>query len=76
MEKTIENPEKHVSAAYDSVNLINEILLKEKTEELTKTVERNYSHLELMLSKDWFEAELTLEQKTEILAVIEAGKNY
>jgi hypothetical protein len=74
--KTIENPQRSVSSAYDSVNLINKILLEEKTEKLSNTIERNYKHLEVMLTKDWFEAELTPEQKTEILSVIEAAKNY
>jgi hypothetical protein len=79
MEKYTPTPEEvqgHISAAFDSVNLINEVVATPATEETKKTVERNFKHLEIMLAKDWFEAGLTAAQKTDINASVAAGKAY
>ena len=66
-ELTQEQIEKSVSAAYDSVNLINELNSKEsKTEEDTDTINRNKEHVKIMLGKDWFVEALTSEQKAEL----------
>jgi len=76
MENNIEDVEKHIEAAFDSVNLINEMVNDPVTEETKKTVERNFQHLEIMLDKDWFIEGLTAAQKTSVNASIAAGKTY
>jgi hypothetical protein len=53
-----------VSAAFDSVELIN--LAVEDAE----TIERNIDHLRIMMSKDWFVDALTKTQKTAITKII------
>jgi hypothetical protein len=53
-----------VSAAFDSVELIN--LAVEDAE----TIERNIEHLRIMMSKDWFVDALTKTQKTAITKII------
>jgi len=71
LEVTQEQARKSVNAAFDSVNLINEInALAEKTQEDLDTLDRNVEHLNIMLNKDWFVAELTPEEKEQIEAVI------
>ena len=70
------NPEKAVSAAYDSVNLINKLVLETIDDKKKSTVDRNVKHLEVMLTKEFFTEALTAEQTTEIEACIEAGKTY
>ena len=70
-EVTQEQARKSVNAAFDSVNLINEInALVDKTQEDLDTLDRNVEHLNIMLNKDWFVAELTPEEKEQIEAVI------
>jgi hypothetical protein len=70
------NPAKAVSAAFDSVNLINKLITEEVTDKKKDTVKRNVGHLELMLKKEFFTEALTPTQKTEIDACILAGKNF
>ena len=70
------NPEKAVSAAFDSVNLINKLILETADDKKKSNVDRNVKHLELMLTKEFFTEALTTEQKTEIEACIIAGKTY
>jgi len=66
-ELTQEQIGQSVSAAYDSVNLINELNSKEsKTEEDTEAINRNKEHVKIMLGKDWFVEALTSEQKAEL----------
>lgn len=66
-ELTKEQIEKSVSAAYDSVNLINELNLKEtKTEEDLESIVRNKEHIKIMLDKDYFVSALTAEQKVKL----------
>ncbi len=67
LELTAEQVAKSVSAAYDSVNLLNELKVKETlTEEEVLTVARNEEHIRIMLAKEWFANALTPEQKTEL----------
>lgn len=71
LEVTQEQARASVNAAFDSVNLINEInALAEKTQEDLDTLDRNVRHLEIMMGKDWFTAELTPEEKQQIEAII------
>ena len=63
--------EKSISAAYDSVSLINELNSKEAlTEEEDDTKNRNIEHLKIMLSKEWFARALSETQKAELEAVV------
>ena len=66
-ELTKEQIEKSVSAAYDSVNLINELNSKEtKAGEDTDVINRNKEHVKIMLSKNWLVEALTTDQKAEL----------
>ena len=70
LELTAEQVAKSVSAAYDSVNLLNELKAKETlTEEETATVTRNEEHIRIMMGKEWFVAGLTVTQITELQAI-------
>ena len=70
LELTPEQVAKSVSAAYDSVNLLNELKVKETlTEEETATVKRNEDHIRIMMGKEWFVAGLTNAQITELQAI-------
>lgn len=70
LELTAEQVAKSVSAAYDSVNLLNELKAKETlTEEETDTVTRNEEHIRIMMGKEWFVAGLTDAQITELQAI-------
>lgn len=61
---------KSVSAAYDSVNLINELNAKESlTEEELETLDRNVEHIRIIMGKTWFVEGLTVEQITELQAI-------
>ena len=63
----LELTQKNVEAAYDSVNLINALGVKETlTEEETKRKEANLEHLRIMMAKPEFVSLLTTTQKTEI----------
>ena len=73
---TTEQTQNHISAAFDSVNLINNEITQEATDNRKDTVKRNVQHLELMIGKDWFEAGCTSKQKTDINAAITAGNTY
>jgi len=67
----MEFTEKHISALYDSVNLINELqAIESPTEEQTDTINRNIEHLEIMMGKEDFVALLTEEQIAEVNALI------
>ncbi len=73
---TPEQIQQHISAAFDSVNLINNTITKPATDQNKDTVKRNYEHLEIMMGKDWFVDALTTQQETDINAAITAGKAY
>lgn len=67
LELTTEQKERSVLACYDSLNLVNELKAKSTlTEEETDTIKRNEEHIRIMLKKDWFIAQLTAKQKTEL----------
>ena len=62
---------KSISAAFDSVNLINEINLDvSPSEEQSDSKLRNQEHLNIMLGKDDFKNALTIEQEAQIIAVL------
>jgi len=64
---TQEQIQNSVNAAYDSVNLINELnLVEELSIEEKDTLDRNKEHLKIMLAKEWFYDALTEEQKVEL----------
>jgi hypothetical protein len=70
------NPEKAVSAAFDSVNLINKLVLETADDKKKANVDRNVKHLEVMLTKEFFTEALTQTQKDEVDACLLAGKAY
>jgi hypothetical protein len=74
--QTPEQVQQHISAAFDSVNLINDEITKEVTDNRKDTVKRNFEHLEIMMGKEWFAAGCTEQQTTDINACITAGKAY
>jgi hypothetical protein len=74
--QTPEQIQQHISAAFDSVNLINDKITKEVTDNLKDTVKRNVEHLEIMIGKEWFAAGCTEQQSIDINACITAGKAY
>ena len=61
---TQEEIEKSVSAAFDSVDLIN------RNEDDAETIERNVEHLKIMIAKEWFAEALTEEQTSIINQLI------
>lgn len=67
IEITEDQTQRSISSAFDSVNLVNELKTKTSlTEEEQGRLDRNKEHLTIMLGKDWFEAGLTEQQKTDI----------
>ena len=53
-----------VSAAFDSVNLINEInAQEERTQYDLDTIERNVEHLRIMMGEEWFYNSLNEENE-------------
>jgi hypothetical protein len=73
---TQEQIQNSINAAFDSVNLINNLLTSEKTDENKNTVKRNFEHLEIMLSKNWFLTNLTEQQTIDINSSIDNGKSF
>jgi hypothetical protein len=64
---TQEEIKNSINAAYDSVNLINELnLIAELSDEQKDTLDRNKEHLKIMLAKEWFFNALTEGQKAEL----------
>ena len=74
--KTAEQVNNSIKAAFDSVNLINSIVSEPFETKKEKLIKPNVEHLSLMLSKDWFAAGLTTEQRLQIEACIVASNNY
>jgi hypothetical protein len=64
LELTQEQIAQSVSAAFDSVDLIN------RNEDDAATIERNVEHLRVMMGKEWFVSALTTEQLEQINAII------
>jgi hypothetical protein len=74
--KTPEQVQRNISAAFDSVNLINNEITQEATDNRKDSVKRNYQHLEIMLEKTWFAEGLTEQQRADIDAAIAAGQTF
>lgn len=75
-ELTLEEIQRSISAAFDSVNLVNEQVLLDRTDELVDSVDRNYRHLEIMLSKEWFADALTESERNSIDSTIQSGQSF
>ena len=69
-----------VTAAFDSVNLIDAIVGGtsdiETAADKANSADCNYRHLEIMLEKRWVADTLNTSQKTDIYAAITAGNTY
>lgn len=63
-ELTQEQIAQSVSAAFDSVDLIN------RNEDDAETIERNVEHLRIIMGYEWFASALTAEQTEQINAII------
>lgn len=70
-EQTPEQVQRSISAAFDSVSLINELKAKPSlTEEEQDRLNRNVEHLRIMLAKEWFSEGLTEQQTIYIDACL------
>lgn len=70
LELTAEEVAQSVSAAYDSVALLNELKAKESlTIDEVDTQRRNEEHIRIMMGKEWFVGGLTDQQVTELQAI-------
>jgi hypothetical protein len=70
-EQTPEQVQRSISAAFDSVNLINQLKAQPSlTEEEQDRVNRNVEHLRIMLEKEWFSEGLTEQQRIDIDACL------
>lgn len=70
-EQTPEQVQRSISAAFDSVNLINELKSNPSlTEEEQDRLNRNVEHLRIMLAKEWFSEGLTEQQTIDIDACL------
>ena len=66
-ELTQEQIARSISAAYDSVNLINQLNSKEVlTDNDIDSKNRNVEHIKIMLGKDWFYSALSDVQIIEL----------
>ena len=66
-EQTEQQVQLSISAAFDSVNLVNELkLLPSLSDDEQDKLNRNIEHLRIMLGKDWFSKGLTEQQKNDI----------
>jgi len=75
-ERTPEQIQQSIRAAFDSVNLINSTILLTVNDQRKKLVNRNVGHLRIMLAKTWFDGGLTATEKTAINTSITNGDNY
>ena len=70
-EQTPEQVQRSISAAFDSVNLINQLKAQPSlTEEEQDRLNRNVEHLRIMLAKEWFSEGLTEQQTIDIDACL------
>lgn len=71
----LEEVANHISAAYDSVNLINQLnnLAQPLSVENAGKKDRNIEHLKVQMSKEIFVAGLTPEQLAEINNLIKTN---
>lgn len=79
--RTPEEVQQSISAAFDSVGLINGIIdgsqmADADAQDKADTVERNVGHLKIMLGHDWFTEGCTEEQATDLNAAVTAGEAY
>ena len=79
--KSSEEIAQSISAAFDSVGLIDRIIqgqdMTQATDEDKKsTVERNMGHLKIMMEKDWFKGGATSTQRSKINKAITSGSAY
>jgi hypothetical protein len=79
--KSPEEIAQSISAAFDSVGLINRIIqgqdmTQASDEERKSTVERNMGHLKIMMEKDWFVSGSTSTQRSKINKSITSGSAY
>lgn len=72
LEMTPEQIAQSVSAAFDSVNLINRNKEEEDDEKKIdeERIERNVEHLRIMMNFEWFASALTEEQSVQINTII------
>jgi|SaaInlStandDraft_7_1057024.scaffolds.fasta_scaffold540651_1 hypothetical protein len=80
-ELTQEEIQNNINAAFESVNLINNIASGTETsdesiEEKKNNVDRNIRHLEIMNSKSWFTGALQDDQADQIADCILAGNSF
>lgn len=73
---TSEQIVKHITASFDSVNLILNKIQEPKSEKTVKTVNLNVEHLQQMLLKTWFTENLTETQYQDITNCILSGNTY
>ena len=67
---TPEEVAKSITAAYDSVAIVNELNGKmDIVEEELARLDRNVEHIRIMMGKEWFVAGLTDKQITELQAI-------
>jgi len=70
-----------ITAAFDSVNLINGIvngtqMNNESTQEKKDCIDRNVNHLDLMITKTWFNDGLVDDEADNIAAAVTAGNSF
>lgn len=72
------NPRRSVLAAFDSVNLINDLISStgETIEKKLELIKPNVAHLKVMMDKDWFVAELINDEGNQIQTCIINGDNF
>lgn len=76
--KTPEQIQRAISAAMDSVSVIDSKILdvNPATEKSKRVVKANVQHLELMLVQDWFEGGLDAAKRASINTSISTGNTY
>ena len=70
-----------INAAFDSVNLINGIvngtqMNNESTQEKKDCIDRNVDHLDLMITKTWFNDGLVDDEAANIASAVTAGNSF
>jgi hypothetical protein len=78
MNETPQNPRNSVSAAFDSVNLINNTIPSTgmTVNQKLDILKRNSKHLEIMMAKEWFVGALINNEGSEIQSAITAANNF
>ena len=61
---------------YSKTSTIIDSGILKKTEDLSDSVDRNYRHLEIMISKEWFADALTESERESIDSAIQSGQNF